>query len=91
MRQPSSPDFYLARARAGAAVTQAKKRGEIPYLRDGKTKCSDCDAPAVVYDHRDYDKPLEVEPVCNRCNQRRGRAAWSPPKNGPAAGRGGRR
>jgi hypothetical protein len=77
MRRRSSPAFYEARARAGAAVTQAKKCGELPYLSDGKVKCLDCGFRAAVYDHRDYDKPLEVQPVCNRCNFRRGPAKWS--------------
>jgi len=39
--------------------------------------CIDCTAPAEVYDHRDYNKPLQVEPVCLRCNARRGPAFWS--------------
>lgn len=36
--------------------------------------CVDCGAPAVGYDHRDYNKPLDVEPVCAGCNVRRGPA-----------------
>lgn len=35
-------------------------------------KCVDCGDPAIGYDHRDYNKPLEVEPVCTRCNNHRG-------------------
>jgi DNA-directed RNA polymerase subunit RPC12/RpoP len=34
--------------------------------------CVDCGAPATCYDHRDYSKPLEVEPVCRACNVCRG-------------------
>ena len=34
----------------------------------------DCGAPARHYDHRDYNKPLEIEPVCVRCNLLRGHA-----------------
>jgi hypothetical protein len=36
--------------------------------------CVDCGAPAVFYDHRDYDKPFDVVPVCRSCNIRRGTA-----------------
>lgn len=37
-------------------------------------KCVDCGAPAVCYDHRDYSQPEMVDPVCMRCNKRRGPA-----------------
>jgi hypothetical protein len=37
-------------------------------------QCVDCGAQARDYDHRDYNKPLEVDPVCRRCNLRRGPA-----------------
>jgi hypothetical protein len=36
--------------------------------------CTDCGCPATCYDHRDYLKPTEVEPVCNECNAIRGSA-----------------
>jgi hypothetical protein len=36
--------------------------------------CVDCAAPASEYDHRDYGRPLDVEPVCHSCNIRRGPA-----------------
>ena len=36
--------------------------------------CVDCAAPAVDYEHRDYNRPLAVEPVCRRCNLARGAA-----------------
>jgi hypothetical protein len=42
-------------------------------------KCTDCDKQAQCYDHRDYDKPLEVEPVCISCNYRRGPAIQTAP------------
>jgi hypothetical protein len=38
-------------------------------------KCTDCEALALSYDHRDYLLPLKVEPVCLSCNARRG-PAW---------------
>jgi hypothetical protein len=38
--------------------------------------CVDCGAPATQYEHRDYSKPLVVEPVCKSCNIKRGVAAF---------------
>ena len=34
--------------------------------------CVDCGDPAECWDHRDYTKPLDVEPVCSICNTKRG-------------------
>ena len=31
---------------------------------------------ATQYDHRDYNKPLEVTPVCPSCNGKRGAAIY---------------
>lgn len=36
--------------------------------------CTDCGAPAESYDHRNYIKPLSIEPVCRGCNTKRGPA-----------------
>lgn len=51
----------------------AQKKGLIPKL-DGSVPCMDCGHPAWVYDHRDYRKPKDVEPVCSGCNKNRGPA-----------------
>lgn len=59
--------------RAIKQVWRAVRRGVLPRL-DGSVPCVDCGRPARCYEHRDYSKPLEVEPVCHRCNLRRGRA-----------------
>lgn len=37
-------------------------------------QCADCGKPAECYDHRDYSKPLDVQPVCCSCNVMRGPA-----------------
>ena len=37
-------------------------------------KCMDCDNRATCWDHRDYMKPNEVDPVCKKCNYKRGSA-----------------
>jgi len=52
----------------GEVVVVGKK---LPRL-DGSVMCLDCDKPAQVYDHRDYNKPMEAEPVCYSCNSKRG-------------------
>lgn len=49
--------------------------------------CVDCARPARDRDHRDYLRPLDVEPVCRPCNQRRGPAydsVYRPPPAEPA-------
>lgn len=62
----------LYRDLAHKYVTAAIWHGDMPALSDGKTQCIDCAAPAMEYDHRDYLFPLQVEPVCMACNQKRG-------------------
>lgn len=58
---------------AHARVRKAIEKGLLPIL-DGSISCIDCGVPAVYYDHRSYAKPLEVDPVCARCNILRGPA-----------------
>ena len=58
--------------RATWAVYRAVKAGKIQSART--LACADCGKPARCYDHRDYEKPLEVEPVCIGCNAKRGPA-----------------
>lgn len=52
-------------------VTVAIYNGDLPKL-DGSIPCVDCGAAALEYDHRDYKKPMDVDPVCLACNQARG-------------------
>lgn len=68
-------DWNKARGmfRANGAVQRAKQRGRLPKL-DGHVLCVDCGNIATGYDHRDYNKPLDVDPVCNSCNLIRGPA-----------------
>lgn len=58
---------------AHVAVARAIRLGQLP--RPATLRCADCAGPAEQYDHRDYSFPLMVEPVCRRCNVRRGAAA----------------
>lgn len=60
-------------APAHRAVKRAIERGDLPRL-DGSIACMDCGRPATIYDHRAYARPLDVDPVCKRCNHRRGPA-----------------
>lgn len=65
-----SPFYGLAHRYVQAAI----EIGFLPAL-DGAINCVDCGIPAKCYDHRDYAKPLDVEPVCVGCNVRRGPGA----------------
>lgn len=62
---------------AGAQVYKAIRAGALPH--PSRCQCADCGARADRYDHRDYNKPLDVDPVCARCNIQRGPAI---PKHG---------
>ena len=52
-------------------VTEAMRSQDIPPPTG---LCVDCGRPATCYDHRYYSMPLEVDPVCSRCNTNRGPA-----------------
>jgi hypothetical protein len=54
------------------AVSTARRKGEIPH--PSTLACTDCGVPAECYDHRDYARPLDVQPVCRSCNAMRGPA-----------------
>lgn len=62
--------------RSHAAVQGAVKRGLLPNLKTGEYACTDCGGVAHEYDHRDYARPFDVEPVCRSCNKQRGTASW---------------
>lgn len=62
------------RSSAVRAVKEAIKAGQLQPAK--QRLCVDCERPAHDYDHRDYRKPMDVEPVCRPCNQRRGPAVW---------------
>jgi hypothetical protein len=70
--------FWNGQSQAHAAVNLAVQTGRLRPPKD--FLCDDCGKTATDYDHRDYGKPLEVDPVCRSCNLRRGRALpkrWS--------------
>ena len=55
---------------AGVIVMMAVQSGILP--KQDTQSCVDCGAVAEHYDHRDYMKPLDVDPVCRKCNFKRG-------------------
>lgn len=59
-----------------SAVAKAVAKGLLP--RASQFACLDCGKPASQYDHRDYTKPLDVQPVCRSCNVIRGPALFPP-------------
>lgn len=75
VRLPPLNDNEMARKLTNFAV----KIGFLPH--PSEFDCVDCKSkkwfpknkPAECYDHRDYSKPLDVEPVCLQCNSSRGR------------------
>jgi hypothetical protein len=73
------PDDRFWQSRAHSAVSAAIKRGLLPDLKTGLYACTDCGGVAHEYDHRDYGRPLDVQPVCRSCNKRRGTANWPSP------------
>lgn len=61
------------RAFAHRAVKKAIRLGFLPAL-DGSQRCVDCGGIATQYEHRDYSRVIDVEPICCGCNLRRPRA-----------------
>lgn len=57
-------------AKAKTEVFKAVRSGSLD--RPNSLFCLDCGRKAQVYDHRDYNFPLDVDPVCRKCNKKRG-------------------
>lgn len=74
--QPTTGNPDQWKVAANAAVAKAKKAGILPDLATGLYACVDCDGVASQYDHRNYARPLDVEPVCASCNCKRGSAKY---------------
>lgn len=58
--------------RARGLLVGAILAGKVPRLWG--RQCVDCGDDATVYEHRDYSRPLDVQPVCRGCNTKRGPA-----------------
>jgi hypothetical protein len=74
---PCADAHTRRRNKALSIVNNARLSGK---LADPKSfKCADCSDQAYIWEHRDYSKPLDVQPVCYKCNRRRGLAI--PPRS----------
>ena len=61
--------------RAWRKVYLTVKVGGLTNLKLVYIACTDCKTcRAVNYEHRDYTKPLNIDPVCQSCNLKRGKA-----------------
>jgi len=62
--------YEIGKSRAHSAVSKAIKAGKLKPVKE--LDCVDCGKQAKFYDHRNYNKPLDVVPVCHSCNLHRG-------------------
>ncbi len=74
MEPPTYAEYRPLAVLAHKAVQRAVRRGDLPRLLESDVACVDCGKRALQWEHRDYTKQLEVEPVCIRCNNARGPA-----------------
>lgn len=65
-------ELFSGRRAAQSATSIAIKAGRIAHPTS--LRCTDCNEWAECYDHRDYGRPLDVQPVCRSCNVMRGHA-----------------
>lgn len=70
--EPCGRDAMRVRNRAVAAISVAIRTGKLP--RAATLTCVDCGKPARHWEHRYYSAPLDVSPVCEGCNAKRGHA-----------------
>jgi ribosomal protein L37E len=64
--------YGTGREEAHKLVAREIRAGRLPPAKT--LACADCGKPAFAYEHRDYNQPLMVEPICRSCNGRRGAA-----------------
>ena len=69
-------DPRVAKLAARRQVRDATFTGRLPRLPREYRACVDCGARALIWDHRDYSRPLDVQPVCRQCNIARGPGAY---------------
>jgi hypothetical protein len=68
-------DQGIARDVARSWMALALRTGRL--MPASSFRCVDCDKWAEVWEHRDYSRPLDVEPTCCSCNHLRGPAQFS--------------
>lgn len=57
---------FPERVKATGMVNSEIAKGKL--LPAYKHKCSMCGNKAYLYHHEDYNKPLDVMPLCHRCH-----------------------
>lgn len=57
------------KVRARTAVNHAIVAGQLPHI--SRCECRDCGQQAHLYHHADYNKPLDVIPLCRACDRTR--------------------
>lgn len=67
---------FEAQRFAASWVGRAIRAGVLMPAR--MLRCIDCGDWAHGWEHRDYSKPLDVEPTCSSCNFKRGPARFAP-------------
>jgi hypothetical protein len=72
VRSLNARGYFTGQTEARAAIAAEVRSGRM--LPASAHECVDCGEAASDYDHRDYGKPLEVDPVCHPCNIKRGSA-----------------
>ena len=72
----------IGQIHSASCVYRAVKNGTLVSLKTNNIKCKLCDNRATEYEHRDYNKPLDVYPVCHTCNLNMGRAKYRENHNG---------
>jgi hypothetical protein len=72
MNLPTGPMRRLA----GVVISQYVRNGLLNPASD--YICVDCGDRAAHWEHRDYTKPLDVEPACMSCNFKRGAGLIEP-------------
>jgi hypothetical protein len=70
------PAHYAAQRLARRWILLAIRTGRL--LPASTFKCVDCKENwASGWEHRDYDRPLDVDPTCGSCNHMRGPAKFA--------------
>lgn len=70
--------YREAQKYAAGMTSRAISAGRLLTFRNAHIKCVDCGNKAYHYEHRSYNHPEIVEPVCRKCNRKRGKALFDP-------------